>query len=199
MHTPDTSSRAALFFFGAVLLLAATLGGCTILSRNPALTRSLDITYDPPLNSKAFRDLHIEKLTTVVTLRIAGDDVRGNMAQVTENLLSRGYAVRDYNETIRVLARENLIRRNPMEPEVLKRSAKLFPDQAGIAGSIKVLSMEPLKVILELNWIDMKTLKTILTIKAALSEWSIAGFERDDIAVRNMIDKALEGIPPARP
>ncbi|MEE9274460.1 MAG: hypothetical protein V3V62_04025 [bacterium] len=198
MRTPEPPPRAALFFLGAVLFLAATLGGCTLLSRSPALTRSLDVTYDPPLDSKAFRDLHIEKQVTVVTLKIAGDDVRSNMARVTENLLSKGYAVRDYNETIRILAKENLIRRKPMEPEVLDKSAKLFPDQAGIAGNIQVLQMEPLKVILELHWIDMKARKSVLTIKAALSEWSIAGAGRDYIAVQNMIDKALEGIPRAR-
>ena len=83
---------------------------------------------------------------------------------------------------------------------MLQRAGELFPESAGIAGSIEVVQKEPLRLFLVLNWIDMKTRKVIWSAKATYEGRRLAAGEEAaaDVA-RRLVEGALYVVPRAEP
>ena len=203
MGNSDLAPRAAIagLKYCLVFLPFLFLPGCLLDIASRAINRgNISITYSPPPHTRKFQDLHLEKTSSIVALKIGGGDIRANMANVSQVLIERGFAVRDYSLTLRALGRENLLSRKPLDPELLRRAAELFPESAGIAGSIEVVQKEPLRLFLDLNWIDMKTRKVIWSAKATYEGRRLAaGEEAVADAARRLVDDVLYVVPRAEP
>ncbi len=203
MWDSDHAPRAAIagLKYSFVFLFFLFLPGCLLDVASRAINRgNISITYSPPPHTRKFLDLHLEKTSSIVALKIGGGDIRANMANVSQVLIERGFAVRDYTLTLRDLGRENLLTRKPLDPELLRRAAELFPESAGIAGSIEVVQKEPLRLFLALNWIDMKTRKVIWSAKATYEGRRLAaGEEAVADAARRLVGDVLYVVPRAEP
>lgn len=186
----------------AALLLAAALalGGCSSLSPREAFSgRDLNVVYQPPPESAAFRRLALEKTPSVVVLKIEGDDVRSNMMFVTHVLLEKGYAVRDFAVTLDQLSKADLLVRKPLDPETIRKASGLFTERAAIAGTLEVYQLEPLHAQMSLSWIDLGTRKVLWTAKGAYSGYTLGGANRFEQAVRDMVRQLLAPLPAAKP
>ncbi len=203
MGDPKLAPRAAIagLKYGLVFLPLLFLLGCLLDVASRTINRgNISIAYSPSPHTRKFQDLHLEKTSSIVALKIGGGDIRANMANVSHALIERGFAVRDYSLTLRALGRENLLSRKSLDPELLQRAAERFPESAAIAGSVEVVQKEPLRLFLVLNWIDMKTRKVIWSAKATYEGRRLAaGEETVADAARRLVDGVLYVVPRAEP
>jgi len=188
------------FSLAAALLAASLAAGCGSFSPRQAMSgRDMSVEHQPPAGSAAFRGLALEKTPSIVVLKIDGDDVRSNMESVSQALVSRGYLVRNYSATLDELTKAGLLHSRSLDPEALRKASQIFKEEAAVAGTLEVSQLEPLRARLSLSWIDLRTLKTLWTAKADYSGYAIGGRNRFEAAVRDMIERALAPLPPARP
>ncbi|MDA0998920.1 MAG: hypothetical protein O2807_00195 [bacterium] len=186
-------------FFASALLLAALLAGCGLRASGGGIGKSGDgFTYSPPPGTPAFRALRLQDTKSIITLQVTGDDVRSNMASIVEVLLKKGYAVRDYNQTLSVFVKERIVGLKYSDPKTLKKIASLFPDdEVGIGGDVRLIQLEPLKIRLELRWIDLKKGKVLWSAKGMATGVVFGGADRYSHEVHKMISQALSVIPNA--
>lgn len=175
------------------------VSGCGFGSSRGGATQSNGkFTYSPPPGTAAFRALRLQDTKSIITLQVAGDDVRSNMASIVEVLLRKGYAVRDYNQVMRVLIQERIMKKKYNDPKILKKVTQFFPDdEVGIGGSVRLIQLEPLKIYLELKWIDLKKGKVLWTAKGTATGIIFGGAGRYSQEVHRMIAQALSVIPKA--
>lgn len=186
----------------ATLLLAAALalGGCSSLSPREALSgRDLGVVHQPSPGSAEFQRLALEKTPSIVVLKIQGDDVHSNVMLVSQALLAKGYSVRDYNITLRELAKADLLVRKPLDPEAIEKASRLFAEAAAVAGTIEVLQLEPLHARLSLTWIDLRTRKALWSGKATYVGYTFGDKNRFEAAIREMIQRTFALFPAANP
>lgn len=179
-----------------LLMACALLAGCGGLTKSlPFTGQDIEVRITPPPGSPAYRNLHLERMGTVVVLAIEGDDVRSNMEKVGEVLLAKGYGVRDRRETLRALREAGLLDRRSDDPEVLRKAAAMFPDKAAVTGSVRVTGVEPLRLLMTLHWVDLKRQKILWTAKASYSGYLLGGENRLDAALLDMIERTFAPMP----
>lgn len=183
-----------------LILFLALAGGCGIASVGKGFGGGkTDSVYNPPPGSAAFRRLRLEKMESVVILNIEGDDVRGSMLKIHRAILDKGYAVRGVGNTIMVLKRANLLGRKSTTPEYIKKASGIFNEQIAVAGRVEVIQADPMRVLVALYLIDLKTQKILWTVKSSYTARYLGSGNLFERAVSESVQESLSVLPRAIP
>lgn len=187
-------------WFATGLLLFLLLSGCGSGPDMRVLKGGgTDVTYNPRPGTSAFQRLHLEKMKSVVVLRIGGDDVQGNMVKVARVMLDKGYEIRDPNHTLQELKRANLLDENSVSVDAIQKASEIFKEQMGIAGRVELMATEPTRVLVALYLVDLRAKKIIWTVKASYTGYYIGSSNPYERGVTDSINKSLSVIPRAKP
>ena len=190
----------SVFIFAFCAILTALTGGCGKASRIAVPgSAAKPAVYSPHPASAAFKALRLEKAGSIVVLKIEGADPHSIMTIIYELLLRKGYAVRDVGETFKILVDNGIFRYGPTDSRMLEEAAGAFTEDIGIAGSVETVQADPLKILLELYWYDLKKRKRIWTMKASSTGAILFGAQKYEAVVRQALRQAMAAVPRAEP